>query len=46
MNSMWPAIVGGFSAIVFYGVGIAFIDLIERHRIRSRRSELRKRLFR
>ncbi len=46
MSSMWPAIVSGLSAIVFYSVGIAFIDLIERQRIRSRRAELRRRLFR
>jgi hypothetical protein len=46
MNSLWPAIVGGLSAIVFYGVGVAFIDLIERQRIRSRRAELRRRLLR
>jgi hypothetical protein len=46
MNSMWPAIVGGLSAVVFYGVGIALIDMIERHRIRSRRAELRRRLLR
>ncbi len=46
MNSLWPAIVGGLSAVVFYGVGIAFIDVIERQRIRSQRAELRRRLFR
>ena len=45
MSSMWPAIVGGLSAIAFYGIGVAFIDLIERQRIRSRRAELRRRLF-
>ena len=45
MNSMWPAIVGGLSAIAFYGIGVVFMDLIERHRIRSRRAELRRRLF-
>jgi hypothetical protein len=46
MNSMWPAIVGGLSAIAFCGIGVAFIDLIERRHIRSQRAELRKRLFR
>ena len=46
MNSLWPAIVGGLSAVVFYGVGVVFIDLIERQRIRSRRAELRRRLLR
>ena len=46
MNSLWPAIVGGLSAIVFYGVGVVLIDLIERQRIRSRRAELRRRLLR
>jgi hypothetical protein len=46
MNSMWPAIVGGLSAITFYVSGVAFFALIERHRSRSRRAELRNRLFR
>jgi hypothetical protein len=46
MNSLWPAIVSGLSAVVFYGVGVVLIDVIERQRIRSRRAELRRRLLR
>jgi hypothetical protein len=39
---MWPVIAGGLSAVVVFFAGST---LIERRRIRTRREQLRSRLF-
>jgi len=40
--SVWPALAGGLSAVVFYFAGAAFI---EQRRIRNRRAALKLRLL-
>ncbi len=45
MNSMWPSLAGGLSAVAVYLVYLVGEAVIERRQSRKRREQLRSRLF-